>query len=131
MSIVLACRACGAELTHALRELAADTWPAREVWRVSTNGDLVDERVALRWVNELWNEDSTWLPFPTDAWVIAPISMLVEGFVVGPPGCCGWAPHGSDRNQCCRICRELVGWHNTDCLMPQFIAFAPDAVDVR
>jgi hypothetical protein len=127
-TFVLACRACSTNLTHPLRELAADAWGSD---LVATDSDLVEERVALRWVNELWSEDSKWLPFSTDAWVIAPDSMLVEGYVLGPFGCCGWAPNGNERNQCCPSCGTLVGWHNTDCLMPRFIAFAADAVDPR
>lgn len=129
--MILACHACGATLTHALCEMDPARWPEEATWRLHHDGNLVDDGVVLRWSNELWDDASRALPFPSEVWIACPDALLDDRSVVGPHGCCGWAPKGSERNQLCASCCELVGWHNSDCLMPGFVAFAVDAVDAR
>jgi hypothetical protein len=131
--IVIACKRCAALLTRELTPWTREDWE-REAYRVMTNASpLVDEAHVLRWSNELWNEDSMFLPFATDSWVVAPEAVIGTPAVTTPPGCCGhppiWNATGrASMNQLC-VCGELVGWHNTDCLMPEYVAFASDDVE--
>jgi hypothetical protein len=120
--------------------MSAADWEL-ESYRVFTRrAPLVDEDHVLQWTNALWSDDSRYLPFATDSWVIAPDSVALELCVTTPHGCCGFPPCPSEsgggskiyngtsqKNQLC-TCGELIGWHNTDCLLPRFIAFSVDDV---
>ena len=127
--IVLVCRSCAALLTGPLAPLDAETWQATESWRLHVTGDsLVAPTAALRWTNELWRDETMQLPFVTNAWVIDPDSLVITASVTTPHGCCGYMPRGNEPNQLC-TCERAIGWINTDCLMPEFLALDPDAVE--
>lgn len=132
-AVVLVCRHCTTLLTRSLEPMSIEAWQT-EQWRIWTNASpLIDEGRVLQWTAELWNEDNQYLPFVSGSWVLDPESMAVHGGVTSTFGCCGlppldYGPGQARRNQAC-MCGELVGWHNTDCLAPHFVALADDAVE--
>jgi hypothetical protein len=96
------------------------------------NESLVEAERVLVWSHDLWNDVTTTLPFGAYCYVIAPEAFIVTGWVSSKMGCCGFPPLPpvdglSPRNQMC-VCGELVGWHNTDCLLPRYVALAPSSV---
>jgi len=130
--LVLVCRACNVPLTRSLREMSNEEWRAEE-WRVhSTNAPMIEPDRVLLWSHELWSQATEGLPFASDCYVLAPEAFIVTGWVSSKMGCCGFPPAPpidglSPRNQMC-VCGELVGWHNTDCLLPHYVALAPSSV---
>jgi hypothetical protein len=131
--IVIVCKRCAALLTRELTPWTREDWE-REAYRIWTrNSPLVDEAHVLHWTDELWTGDNMHLPFATDSWVVAPDALDVTAYVTTAQGCCGhppvWGATGrAAMNQLC-VCGELVGWHNSDCLLPEYVAFASEDVE--